>query len=80
MAKAGEILGYIGIAFSVLWIILVVTGNAVSDFDTQLTVSRDRPGRTLRAGSASCSIQGASHEPIGRLRAMVKTRAIPRPA
>ena len=34
MAKAGEILGYIGIALSVLWIILAVTGNAVVDFNT----------------------------------------------
>ena len=33
MAKAGEILGYIGIAFSVIWIILALTGNAV-DFNT----------------------------------------------
>ena len=34
MATAGEILGYIGIAFSVVWIILALSGNAVWDFDT----------------------------------------------
>jgi hypothetical protein len=34
MATAGEILGYIGIALSVLWIILALTGNAVWKFDT----------------------------------------------